>query len=121
MYCVVCLKNNARQFFCSVCGHNVEQILAPIQISVLEENRRVFFILPMPIQKDIIKRINKRLGSILKTGYRNDFSLNAMIKEYSEMIKLNHQNTEFGLEIPIAKNDEPFRSYKHYISPKGDL
>jgi hypothetical protein len=116
MYCIVCLQNRAREFYCPYCGPKIEQVLRHDKMTVTEQTQQLFNKLSMPQQKYVIYLTNKRLGKALKSGVykETDFRIDILIREYSEMAYKNQQ-----LEIPYDTYKENRRSYHQYITPKG--
>jgi hypothetical protein len=118
MYCVICLKNRARDFYCPYCMPKIKQILTPYQISVGKDVKEMFINLPLDIQYKIISLTNKRLGNVLRLGNYRDtdfFKTENIIKEYTDMVKLNH----LVLDLPISNNGDLNQCrYRQYESPK---
>lgn len=128
MYCVVCLKNRARDFFCTYCQPKVETLFKPGQLSVAKEDKEDFLSLRLENQWNVIYLTNKRLGKLLKLSeIRNgvltgiavlEFHLGRIICEYTEMVLLGHQQ----LEIPPApKEDNVGRDYHQYKTMHGGI
>ena len=128
MYCVVCLKNRASDFFCPYCRKNVETLFRPGQLIVAKEDREDFFSLKFSQQWNVIYLTNKRLGKLLKQSHIEhgrlvgiasiEFYLTRIIKEYTEMILLGHDQ----LEIPVApKEDNVGRDYHQYKTMHGGI
>lgn len=117
MYCIVCLQNNARDFFCPFCIDNIRCLFREPQIKVEDEVFKKFSGLPMHVQRDITLLTSKRMVNILKADLKSHFHLGYIIKEYTEMSLLRHDE----LEIPQCKRDDvQFRRYHQYISPSKE-
>jgi hypothetical protein len=121
MYCIVCLNNRARDFFCPYCEDNIKQLLREGQLKVTRETYDDFKSLPMNKQWEVIYHVNKRLGKALKADVykESDFRIDILIREYSEMVLLRHQE----LEIPQRTENDDInrRSYTQYMTIKGGI
>lgn len=116
MYCVVCLKNRAREFFCPYCKPNIEVILTPKQLTVNQDTFEDFKSLPIDRQWEVIYLTNKRLGRMLKAHLSSEFFLDRIILEYTEMVLGRHEHLEF----PPLPNDFNMNltSYNQYKNKK---
>lgn len=128
MYCVVCLKNRARDFFCVYCEPKIETLFRSGQLSVAKEDKNKFFKLHIEDQWRVIYLTNKRLGKLLKASHMQhgqlcgiasiEFYLGRMISEYTEMVILGHSI----LEIPPTPNEDNVgRNYHQYKTAKDYL
>lgn len=120
MYCIVCLKNSARDFFCPSDEHMIKQILRSGQIKVSNDVTDNFKTLLMSDQWKVIYLTNKRLGKALKSGVykETDFRIEIMIREYTEMVILGHTKLEIP---PCDRDDTEARSYTQYTTMRGGI
>ena len=128
MYCVVCLKNRARDFFCVYCEPKIETLFRSGQLLVAKEDRKHFLSLKVEDQWRVIYLTNKRLGKLLKVSYMQhgqlggiasiEFYLGRIICEYTEMVLLGHENLDIP---PTPKEDNVGRNYHQYKTAKEHI
>jgi hypothetical protein len=117
MYCIICLKNRARNFYCPYCLPKLKKLFKAKQMKVEKETRDVFLSLSVNKQLEVVKLTSKRFGVLLKTRLFEiqDFSIDVMIQEYCKMVSLDHEN----LDLPKKSNeDRVVYKYGVYESPK---
>lgn len=132
MYCLVCLHNRARDFFCPYCEPKIRVLFRSGQLSISKETKEDFESLPIHMQRKIIHLSNKRLGKILKNEIGNgyletlrpsilmqEFRLEYLISEYIQMALRSYKD----LDIPVrTEYDDILRQcYHQYITQRGGI
>jgi hypothetical protein len=116
MYCIVCLKNRARDFYCPYCEPKIRKILKSNQVTIEKSTKEDFDKLLPEMQYKVIYLTNRRLGKSLRAQVHLEwtFKVDVILQEYCRMVLLEHEH----LEIPVNAEDTSVWKYQVYVSPK---